>query len=91
MLNGIFLMTYFFEKQIINLANDTNCIGECIAKPSGCVRTKVKTKQKWYEHKCRCECLETNFTSSEIFKWDISVYKCISGYNYDAFSLESLP
>ena len=29
----------FFEKQIINLENHTNCNSECIAKPSACVRS----------------------------------------------------
>ena len=81
----------FLEKQIINLENHTNCNSESIAKPSACVRTNVKTKKKRYETKCRCECLEINFTSAEIFKWDISVYECLSGYNYDTLSLESLP
>ena len=80
----MFLMIYFFKKK-------KNCNSECIAKLSASLGTNVKTKQKWNENKCRCECLETNFTSAEIFKWDISVYECISGYNYDAFSLESSP
>ena len=75
---------------MLHLENHTNCNSEWIAKPSAFVRTNVKTKLNWYENKYRCECLEINFTSAEISKWGISVYECISGYNYDAFSLESL-
>lgn len=61
-LNGFYDL--FFEKQIINLENHTNCNSECIAKHSACVRTNVKTKQNWDENKCRFGYLETNFTST---------------------------